>query len=303
MALQGTLKDFALPDILQLIGMQRKTGILTMESDEDSVTVQFFQGKVVGADTRLRKLEESLGSVLVRTGKITAAQLEEALASQRQTLQRLGYVLVKSGALSEEELREALRTQICQIVYRLFRWRDGRYNFAPMDHLEYDRDLTIPVAAETLLMEAARMIDEWPIIERRIRSGGVVFRKTVAGREHARAGGGDEPQTTSLQDVPGDETEILGSLDGRTTVQEIVERSACGEFDVYRTLYDLLQRNLIEERPPAESTGTAKQAIPPGARERLALTVLCGVVLVTLVTLGSNPLVPWRLAAARRPKR
>ena len=64
MALQGTLKDFALPDILQLIGIQRKTGILTMENDEDTVTVQFVQGNVVGADTS--PLDSS--SVIASTG-------------------------------------------------------------------------------------------------------------------------------------------------------------------------------------------------------------------------------------------
>src|SRR3990172_1228140 len=97
MALQGTLKDFALPDILQLIGIQRKTGILTMENGRETVTLQFFQGQVVGADTRDQKLEDRLGSVLVRTGKLTEAQLQEGLGLQKKTLQRLGYVLVKSG--------------------------------------------------------------------------------------------------------------------------------------------------------------------------------------------------------------
>ena len=108
MALQGTLKDFALPDILQLIGIQRKTGVLTMEDHKDKVTVQFFQGNVVGADNSSRQIEECLGTVLVRTGRISEIQLQEALAIQRETLQRLGYVLVKSGYLRKYNL-----TQYC----------------------------------------------------------------------------------------------------------------------------------------------------------------------------------------------
>ena len=31
MALEGTLKDFALPDIFQLIGLQKKTGMLYLK--------------------------------------------------------------------------------------------------------------------------------------------------------------------------------------------------------------------------------------------------------------------------------
>ena len=104
MALEGTIKDFALPDIFQLIGIQRKTGILTLESDKDAVTIKFLEGQVVGADKRSESVEERLGEVLVRTGRLTAAQLQDALQSQKDTLQRLGHILVKSGQISEEQL-------------------------------------------------------------------------------------------------------------------------------------------------------------------------------------------------------
>ena len=51
MALKGTLRDFSLADIFQLIGIQRKTGVLTLKSDKDVVTVSFVDGNVVAADS------------------------------------------------------------------------------------------------------------------------------------------------------------------------------------------------------------------------------------------------------------
>ena len=39
MALEGTIRDFGLPDIFQLIGLQRKTGILTLTNEKDGETV------------------------------------------------------------------------------------------------------------------------------------------------------------------------------------------------------------------------------------------------------------------------
>ena len=86
MALVGTIKDFGLADILQLIGLQRKSGLLTLEHGTDRVTVKFLEGAVVGADTSTRNLEELLGSVLVRTGRITEAQLQDTLQIQASTL-------------------------------------------------------------------------------------------------------------------------------------------------------------------------------------------------------------------------
>ena len=52
MALEGTIRDFGLPDIFQLIGLQRKTGHLTLanEKDDESVTVTFENGMVFTLD-------------------------------------------------------------------------------------------------------------------------------------------------------------------------------------------------------------------------------------------------------------
>ena len=93
MALEGTLRDFSLADIFQLIGLQRKTGVLTLRSKEDTVTVTFLDGKVVGADSLDRRLENRLGSVLIRTGYLSQDQLNRALEIQKETLQRLGFMV------------------------------------------------------------------------------------------------------------------------------------------------------------------------------------------------------------------
>jgi len=129
-ALQGTLRDFNLADIFQLIGLQKKTGVLTLKSGQEVVTVSFLDGNVVAADSLHRRLEDRLGTVLVKTKQIASAQLHEALKIQKQTLKRLGDVLVEQKYISQEALREALRIQVTQMIYRLFRWRDGEYHFS-----------------------------------------------------------------------------------------------------------------------------------------------------------------------------
>ena len=90
MALEGTIKDFGLPDIFQLIGLQRKTGILTLTSESESITVTFENGMVVMADSSSKRLEDRIGNVLVKQGKLSQDRLDEALEVQKQTLQRLG---------------------------------------------------------------------------------------------------------------------------------------------------------------------------------------------------------------------
>jgi len=323
MALQGTLKDFGLGDIFQLIGIQRKTGVLTLESAEDSVSIKFLEGQVVGADTKRRSVEELLGNVLVRTGRITAAQLPEALRIQRRTLQRLGFVLVKIGMISEDDLIEALRVQSLQIIYRLFRWRHGAYSFHGVEDLEYDDQHFVPISAETILMEGARMIDEWPIIERRIQSDRTVFRRTDAadelvvsadsivdrdidldlGLEGVEGTAGMEERKSDPPRLSGEEREVLFLVDGTRTVEEINDLSSLGEFDTYRILSELLTRNLVEEvrRGPVNPSVVGRREFRYLNRLfRLGL----GAVLICLVALGlsrlrTSPYVPWRTQAVQ----
>src|SRR5262249_1533399 len=94
-ALNGTLRDFGLADIFQLIGIQRKTGVLSLRSSDKTVTVSFLSGGVVSAESSERGLEDRLGSVLVKSGKVTERQLGDALKAQKASLQRLGKVLIE----------------------------------------------------------------------------------------------------------------------------------------------------------------------------------------------------------------
>lgn len=311
MALEGTLRDFSLADIFQLIGLQRKTGVLTLRSKEDTVTVTFLDGKVVGADSLDRRLENRLGSVLIRTGYLTQDQLNRALEIQKETLQRLGFILTHYGIISAESLKEAIQLQITQIVYRLFRWHDGDYHFSQETTIEYDRDNVTPISAESILMEGARMIDEWPIIEKRIRSYDMVFRKKLTDQEIVVVGADDADEidfdgTSSKKRKAGftesiritqEEKSIYSMVDGTMTVGEIVEVSRLPEFDTNKALYELLTRDLIEEVRGASAAQVLQQATPVDEFEVAETPVPLPLVLIlvvlaiaSLVTSVKNPL-------------
>lgn len=315
MALEGTLRDFSLADIFQLIGLQRKTGVLTLRSKDDTVTVTFLDGKVVGADSLNRRLENRLGTVLIRTGFLTQDQLNRALEIQKETLQRLGFILTHYGIISAESLKEAINLQIMQVVYRLFRWKDGDYHFSQETTIEYDRDNVTPVSAESILMEGARMIDEWPIIEKRIRSYDMVFRKKLTDQEIVVVGADEADEidfdgTRAKKKKGGlseqirisqEEKAIYDMVDGTMTVGDIVEGSRVAEFDTNKGLYELLTRDLIEEVKGASAAAVVEQATPMDDTEVAATPVplplvllLVAIALASLVTSIKNPLNGFR---------
>jgi hypothetical protein len=315
MALEGTLRDFSLADIFQLIGLQRKTGVLTLRSKDDTVTVTFLDGKVVGADSLNRRLENRLGSVLIRTGYLTQDQLNRALEIQKETLQRLGFILTHYGIISAESLKEAIQLQIMQIVYRLFRWKDGDYHFSQETTIEYDRDNVTPITAESILMEGARMIDEWPIIEKRIRSYDMVFRKKLTDQEIVVVGADEADEidfdghaskkrkggfTDSIR-ISQEEKSIYDLVDGTMTVNDIVEVARLPEFDTNKALYELVTRDLIEEVRGPSAEAVVQQATPLDDTEVAATPVplplvilLVVLALASLVTSVKNPLNGFR---------
>ncbi len=309
MALEGTLKDFSLADIFQLIGLQRKTGVLTLRSKDDTVTVTFLDGKVVGADSLSHRLENRLGSVLIKSGLLTQDQLAHALAIQKETLQRLGFVLTHYGIISADALKQAIQLQILQIVYRLFRWKDGDYHFSQETTIEYDRDNVVPITAESILMEGARMIDEWPIIEKRIRSYDMVFRKKLTDQEIVVSDEADEVQfeegtvagrrrrglTEKIRISP-EEKHVYDLVDGTMTVGDVVEVSKFAEFDTVKALYELLTRDLIEEvrgaaaqtvleQTPVDEAEVAETPVPLPLVAVLALLAI-----LSIATSFKNPL-------------
>jgi len=301
MALKGTLKDFSLADIFQLIGIQRKTGVLTLRDKDNVVTVSFVDGNVVAAESQHRRLEDRLGTVLVKTGRLTEDQLQDALRVQRETLNRLGNVLVDRGLIDVDALRDALQIQISQTIYRLFRWQKGEYDFSQETKVDYDKKFVVPLSAESVLMEGARILDEWPMIEKAIGSFETVFRRA------------DVEITSPRNDSPGATTEAEGAVtlseeergvhalvDGRRTVQEVVESSLLGEFETCRILYELINRHLLEEvRTQAPRAATVEKAPP---RRHIAPFVQ-GIAYLLLVLLAGGSVFyrmqPWLFEAKR----
>ena len=315
MALEGTLKDFSLADIFQLIGLQRKTGVLTLSGKEDTVTVTFLEGKVVASDSLNKRLENRLGHVLVKQRRLTDEQLEKALEIQKETLQRLGFILTHYGIISQEALREALQLQILQVVYRLFRWKDGEYHFSQETTIEYDRDNVVPITAESLLMEGARMIDEWPIIEKRIRSYDMVLRKKVIEQEVVVVDDGDVDDFDFNEEVPekskaapspekikitAEEKGVYDLIDGKRTISEIIEMSRISEFDTCKSMYEMMTRDLIEEvRAKAaqgahDVVGEAAPTEVPTVLPLPLIILLAALAIGSLATFTRNPINTFR---------
>ena len=135
---------------------------------------------VVMADSSSKRLEDRLGNVLVKQGKLgQGAPRGGARRRRRRRCSAWATSSPRNSYITSKDLKEALQVQVSQIVFKVFRWRDGDYHFAPTDTVDYDRENFTPMSADFILMEGIRMVDEWPIIEKKIPSMDIVFRPVV----------------------------------------------------------------------------------------------------------------------------
>ena len=320
MALEGTLRDFSFADILQLISLQRKTGVLTLKHEEKLVTISFVDGFIVGSSSLNQHPEDRIGLILLKRGELAEDELEAALRRQEETLQRLGRILIDSRVVSADSIRIALEQQILQVVYRVFRWSDGEYHFSQEKSVDYDRDLMVPMAADSIIMEGARMTDEWPFIDQRIPDRTVVLRKVDPARhfevieaeerdlDDLKFSFADSPEEAPRPEPPGDRltrTQMLvyDLVNGRDSVEELILRSPLVEFETCKALADLVDRRIAREASQEEIVRQLSRdaTVPPEVRRStpvpwlaipLAAVLAFSVAMIPFNT--ANPVVRFR---------
>lgn len=246
MGLEGTLRAFSAIDVVQLLALQKKTGVLTVESREDTITVSFVGGQIVAADSAARSLDDRVGNLLVRSGKLAPDRLRAALEMQKETREPLAVLLGRERLVSPEILGEALRLQVHRIILAAFRWSEGKFRFRQAGVVAHDAALSSPIPADAVLKEAAKRLQEWPTLERMVPSPDVVYRR-VPGLENLRLVLSPDLVGTGTLLVSRREAETWTWVDGNRGVGEILERAFLSDLDVYRGLSDLIDRSLIAQ--------------------------------------------------------
>ena len=228
MALEGFLQEFGLADILQLIYFQRKTGVLNIEGASDKIKVNFINGNITVLESKSRIEDKRLGKILVGKGLITQKDLENALKTHEAEGIRLGNILASGKLISEQVLTEIIEGQIIETIAQVFTWKEGRYEFVPQE-VPVDRELSISLDTQHLLMGGIKIVDELSVIEGKLDLD-TIYKKVK------------EPVPEQLNDV---EREILKLIDGDTDVVTIINISPFEDFEVSKAVIALEEKGII----------------------------------------------------------
>ena len=252
MAIEGSLRELGFQDVLQLLELARKTGVLTLTTErrDDDAELHLDAGQIVFA--RRRKSQRRLGQQLIRSGKLTERELQRALEIQRaDPSQRLAWILLEMGSVTREELERQLRFQIEEAVYEVMSWTDGHFRFEERESV-ITGDPEVRIRIESLLMEGARRIDEWSRLESRIPSEESIPYLTAV----------DDGAGAPLELRP-EEWEVLAEIDGQRDLRQIAAALSRSSFDVARIIYGLVSMGVVgvDARPTRLSDEELEPAI------------------------------------------
>ncbi len=164
-----------------------------------------------------------LVSVSGKTGKFTLAQ--EGMT---------GYIYLKNGQMIHATVIDLIGEEA---IYALAIWNHGEFQFSPGEEAPQQ---TITKSNTNLLMEAARRLDEWRVLSKKIPSVDLVPSLVPRQNRH-------EQITLNPQ-----EWLVITQIDTRRSIVEIGKALRMSGFDVAKLLYGLITSELVDLKKKIE---------------------------------------------------
>ena len=245
MTFQGDLASMHLSEILLFLSMTKKTGVLILRRARVTKKLYYQDGEIVFAQSSVP--EERLGDILLASGRITEEQYRES-AARIAPGRRQGRVLVEMGVIAPEELRRLVCGQVEAVIYSLFLWDAGYFEFLEGD-LPGEERITLRRSIPDLILEGMR------------RAG------PAAGRPDLRAG--EDPVLHRLEGeaeafgevtLTPEEKSVLAAVSSGMSISEVCRRSPLPGDESRAVLFRLLAAGLLRASRPRG--GAAAAALP-----------------------------------------
>jgi hypothetical protein len=154
-----------------------------------------------------------------------------------------GYIYLRNGQMVHARIGDLVGEEA---IYALAIWSSGDFQFSPSEEPD---SVTIEKSNTSLLMEAARRLDEWKVLSRKIP--GVEFVPSFLRR--------DAPEPVTLSPL---EWNLVVRIDGKKTVEEIARTMDSSSFETAKILYGLITAGLVEMRSRETAPAAARPVAP-----------------------------------------
>ncbi|MDG5815421.1 DUF4388 domain-containing protein [Chitinispirillales bacterium ANBcel5] len=282
MVLSGSIREFILADVFQLLSQQKITGKLILTKGKDIGFVLFDSGMVIGAKIGEENLERKLYNYLTDVQQNSPISIQELISSHQGDLNSLCEEIVEKKLAPPDDLQMFIETSLEDLVCSLFYWKSGSYKFNSMNNAEHLIIRGIKVPTENIIMEAMRRVDEWNRITEIIDEDTVFIPNEK------------ELQKTAETDIFNrPEDYIYNHLDSTHTLRTIINSCCLCEFKVYEAINILLQTNRISALSPRISRSIQaamekKNSTPILSYVRIAVSLIVAAIITFAALFSGN---------------
>ena len=223
-ALNGQLRDFSLPDVLQFILQQRKSGRLLLNHRGVRAEVGISRGNVSHVEVDGRSVETVLRDWLLAVGRLSPEEYQGIENLSRQMERSILETLVAKKFVTAEERSEWVQLVAEDLVCELFHWADGSYEFNTEMPATGPRGIGLNLSTEMVTMEGMRRLDEWPRLRERLSGSGIQITLSAAPPSDLEPG----PEALILQ--------VLGASGERCPLDDLEHKVPFGRFRLYDTI-------------------------------------------------------------------
>lgn len=250
MPLQGNLRDFSTTQLLNLVNLSRRTGLLTifegvptgekdamgkpdMAPGEEKATVAFNKGKLVFAS--LVGQDGGLVSVLNRAGKLTDEQARVLRERAGGTNDKaLAMRLIGAKYVTQADIVKCIKEHVLDVVYNLMTWKEGPFRFD--DNVSPGKgSILVPVELEPVIIEGARRQRDLEEINKVIDDLDVALRFPENPREKFKG-----------IHLGVDEWKVVSYVNPKNTIRQIMKQLNMSEMEIKKVVYGLHQAGLVE---------------------------------------------------------
>ena len=252
MSLKGNLRDFSTTQLLNLVNLARKTGLLTVQSQAGIARLYFREGKLIHAN--IGSEDGHLANMLLKAGKLSADQARTIRTRAEVTSDKqLGLLLMNAGYVTQEDIVQSVKNYMLDIVYTLFGWNEGQFQFE-QNVMPSDDRIAVPINLENAIMEGSRRIEESERLQDELPDlNSVALRFT------------DNPDARLRNvNLSVEEWRVISFINPRNTVKQIAQSNNMDDFQIRKIVYGMLQAGLVELTRPE---GMVVQ-VPGAARRR-----------------------------------
>lgn len=288
MSVQGNLKEMGVLEILQLIGTQRKSATLRVESGEQRIEFHFHDGLLVACHRLSGGESEPFLETLVGLGHLTPAEAIRLADEAQQSRREIWTAALEHPRLDRELCTQVYLRALEGLIDRALLWDMGNFILLPLAPVTEAISPGLPV--ESILIDAMRRLDELADMKQ--------GRLTPHAVPCLTGGEASVVSTDPLRRA------VCRQIDGRRRMEEIVTATRLGEHEVYEAVCGGIEGGWIQILDPMRV-----QPVPIPAARRILRPILVASLLVLLLAIGASSAwvgghgpvdrSPWREAGAR----